>query len=168
MKKMGFVHGAAVALACLGMFVGQLARAAQPLVTDVALSHGGTLVGKVVDRQGAAQAGQVVRVSQQGEVVAVVETDARGEFQVADLRGGVYQIESAQGLGVYRVWAENTAPPAANDGVLIVHGDEAVRGNQSGGVLGFLTNPWVLAAIIAAAIAIPLALDDDDDVAGTP
>jgi hypothetical protein len=169
MKKMGFVHGAAVALACFGMFVGQLARAAQPLVTDVALGHGGTLVGKIVDRQGVAQAGQAVRVVQQGQVVAAVETDARGEFQVADLRGGVYQIESAQGVGVYRVWADNTAPPAANDGVLIVHGDDAVRGNQcGGGVLGVLANPWVLAAIVAAAIAIPLALDDDDDVAGSP
>jgi hypothetical protein len=68
---------------------------------------------------------------------------------------------------VYRLWAEQTAPPAANDGVLVVHGDDAVRGNScnpcGGGLLGVLANPWVLAAIVAAAIAIPLALDDDDD-----
>jgi hypothetical protein len=164
MKKMGFIQGAAVALACLGMFVGQIARAAQPLVTDVALGHGGVLVGKVVDRQGAAQAGVAVRVAQQGEVVATVETNGQGEFQVADLRGGVYQIETSQGVGVYRLWAEQTAPPSANDGVLIVSGDDAVRGNQNGGgLLGVLANPWVLALIVAAAIAIPLALDDDDD-----
>jgi hypothetical protein len=29
-------------------------------------------------------------------------------------------------------------------------------------VIGFLSSPWVLAGIVAAAIAIPLALDDDD------
>ncbi|MBW3599846.1 MAG: hypothetical protein KY475_21565, partial [Planctomycetes bacterium] len=64
MKKIGFIQGAAVALACLGMFVGQLARAAQPLVTDVALARGGVLKGKVVDRQGAPQANSPVRVLQ--------------------------------------------------------------------------------------------------------
>ncbi|HEY6563964.1 MAG TPA: hypothetical protein VIY86_05675, partial [Pirellulaceae bacterium] len=32
-----------------------------------------------------------------------------------------------------------------------------------GGMMGFLTNPFVIGAAIAAAIAIPLALDDDDD-----
>jgi hypothetical protein len=38
-----------------------------------------------------------------------------------------------------------------------------VRGQfGGGGMLGWLANPWVLAAVVAAAIAIPLALDDDD------
>ena len=36
-------------------------------------------------------------------------------------------------------------------------------GGVGGGLLGFLSNPWVIAGGIAAAIAIPLALDDDDD-----
>ena len=163
MKTLRFVRGAAVALACLGMFMGQMARAAQPLVTDVALGRGGVLQGKVVDRQGAPQAKSPVRVLQGTEVVATAETGSQGEFVVADLRGGVYQIETAQTAGVYRLWAEHTAPPAANEGVLLVAGDEAVRGNQSGGLLGLLANPWVLALIVAAAIAMPLALDDDDD-----
>ena len=30
-------------------------------------------------------------------------------------------------------------------------------------VLNFLTNPWALGSIVATAIAIPLALHDDDD-----
>ena len=119
MKKIGLIRGTAVALACLGMFVGQLARAAQPLVNDVALARGGVVTGKVVDRQGAAQAGVEVRVVQQGQVIATTQTDSQGEFQVADLRGGVYQIETTQGVGVYRLWADQTAPPAANDGVLV-------------------------------------------------
>ncbi len=163
MKKIGFTQGAAVALACLGMFVGQIARAAQPLVNDVALAHGGVLKGKIVDRQGVAQMGVPVRLIQGTEVVASAQTDAQGEFVVADLRGGVYQIQTDNSAGVYRLWAPETAPPAANDGLLIVNGDEAVRGNQGGGLLGMLANPWVLALIIAAAIAIPLALSDDDD-----
>jgi hypothetical protein len=170
MKSFRIIQGAAVALACMGMFVGQLARAAQPLVTDVALARGGVLAGKIVDRQGAPQAGQTIRVIHQGQVIGTAQTDTRGEFAIADLRGGVYQVETEQGAGVYRLWADQTAPPAANDGVLVVHGDDAVRGNAcnpcgsgGGGLLGVLANPWVLAAIVAAAIAIPLALDDDDD-----
>jgi hypothetical protein len=154
----------------MGMFVGQFARASQPLVTDVALARGGVLAGKIVDRQGAPQKGETIRVIHQGQVVGTAQTDARGEFNVADLRGGVYQVETTQGVGVYRLWAAQTAPPAANDGVLVVHGDEAVRGagcdpcgGGGGGLLGVLANPWVLAGIVAAAIAIPLALDDDDD-----
>jgi hypothetical protein len=138
-------------------------------VTDVALARGGVLAGKIVDRQGAPQTGETIRVIHQGQVVATAQTDARGEFAITDLRGGVYQVETTQGAGVYRLWADQTAPPAANDGVLVVHGDDAVRGNacdpcgSGGGLLGVLANPWVLAAIVAAAIAIPLALDDDDD-----
>lgn len=30
-------------------------------------------------------------------------------------------------------------------------------------MVGFLTNPWVVGALIAAAIAVPLAIDDDDN-----
>jgi len=32
-----------------------------------------------------------------------------------------------------------------------------------GGRLSFLTNPWVLGAIVVTAIAVPLAIDDSDD-----
>ena len=32
-----------------------------------------------------------------------------------------------------------------------------------GGKRSFLTNPWALGAIVAAAIAVPLAIDDSDD-----
>lgn len=35
-------------------------------------------------------------------------------------------------------------------------------GGGGGGILGLLSNPWVIGAGVAAAIAIPLALDDDD------
>jgi len=36
-------------------------------------------------------------------------------------------------------------------------------GRYGFGGLGFLANPWVLAGIVAAAIAIPLAVAHDDD-----
>ena len=53
----------------------------------------------------------------------------------------------------------NTAPPAAQSAALLVSGSDVVRG-QNGGLVYWLTNPWVLAGLIAAAIAIPIALNN--------
>ena len=36
-------------------------------------------------------------------------------------------------------------------------------GGFGGGVMGLVSNPWFVGAVVAAAIAIPLAVDDDDD-----
>ena len=44
--------------------------------------------------------------------------------------------------------------------------DKELEGVSAGGPVGslrFLQNPWVLGAIVSTAIAVPLALDDDDD-----
>ena len=79
-----------------------------------------------------------------------------------------------------RLWAANTAPPSAVAG--FTHVDGAVQRGQCTvdsctgtcggtcgackgkcGPLGLLMNPWVIGAAVAAAIAIPLAVNDDDD-----
>ena len=45
----------------------------------------------------------------------------------------------------------------------MVNSDEVARANLgNGGLGGMLANPWVLGLIVAAAIAIPIALDDSD------
>ncbi len=163
---------AAAALACWSMVAPQLVYATSPasssvgesIVTarDVALGAGGTLRGQVVDGQGVAQAAARVAVVKDNQLVTLANTDKAGEFTVSNLSGGVYQIATEKGAGVYRLWAPRTAPPAASDSALVVANGEVVRGNFDGSWLGFLANPWVLAGLVAAAIAIPLALDDDD------
>jgi hypothetical protein len=49
---------------------------------------------------------------------------------------------------------------------MIAPNQTVVRGQMGlgngGSALSWLANPWVLAGVVAAAIAIPLALDDDD------
>ena len=43
-------------------------------------------------------------------------------------------------------------------------GDAGCAGGcGGGGVLGFISNPWFIGAVVAAAIAIPIAVSDDDD-----
>ena len=70
------------------------------------------------------------------------------------------RVETPDGAAIYRLWAPNTAPPAATASALLIHSDSLVRGNLGG--IGWLG--WTLiGAGVAAAIAIPLILDDDDD-----
>jgi hypothetical protein len=161
-------------LACAGLLAGQTAQAASPIIRDVALQHGGVLSGQVLDEQAVAQGQAKITVVKKGETLTVTETDQQGRFALAGLEPGIYELRLEQGGGTYRVWAPRTAPPAAEQGVLLVQDGRVVRGfgqpddgkqgkhGGGGGILSFLANPWVLAGGVAAAIAIPLALDHDD------
>ena len=168
MRQSKLLRRAVVALTCLGLLNAQLVCAAGPavgkvVVRDVALQSSGVLHGQLLDAQGAPQAGAEVTAIQAGKTVAVARTDRAGRFLLADLSGGVYELRAPAASGVYRLWAPRTAPPAAQDGVLLVSSNDVVRGfGGPGEGWGFLANPLVLAGIVAAAIAIPLALDDDD------
>jgi len=131
------------------------------VIRDIALQAGGTMRGQVVDAQGnpcGETPLRVVRASDQAPV-AIAQTDAQGRFDVSGLTGGVYRVETAAGVAVYRLWAPNTAPPSAVASALVVQGDPTVRGNL--GSIGWFG--WTLIGLgVAAAIALPLALDDDD------
>lgn len=162
---------ATAALSCLGMLLSPAAMAATPQVapSDVVLHEGGLLIGQVVDAQGAAQALATVTLANHEGEIARVRADQEGKFSVPGLQGGVYRIASRGQESFYRVWAPNTAPPIAQQGVTLVVGQDVVRG-QYGYSPGPFTSiaqwiadhPIITAGVIAAAIAIPIALDDDD------
>jgi hypothetical protein len=152
-----------VMLACVGLLAGQTVQAASPVIRDVALQPGGILNGQVLNEQAVAQGQAKVAVVHKGKPLTVTETDNAGRFVLTGLEPGVYELHLAEGGGAYRVWAPRTAPPAAEQSVLLVQDSRVVRGmHQGAGHFGWLANPWVLAGIVALAIAIPLALDDDD------
>lgn len=174
-----FFRGGITILTCCGMLSAQLAQAAGPQTTipatrestaalpairDVALAESGIFRGQVVDQQGVGTADLPLVVVRDGQEVARSQTNATGQFEFRGLNGGIYELHTPVGGGVYRLWAPRTAPPAAESSVIIVPDELVVRGQfyRGGRALGWLANPWVLAAIVAAAIAIPLALDDDD------
>lgn len=176
--KIRFVQHAAAALACLGLLLPQsafAAPAAGAMKSDVALRAGGLLVGQVVDAHGKALADAEVSVLLGEDEVVRTLTDKNGVFAAKGLRGGEYQIVAGGGQVAYRLWAEQTAPPAASNGVLIVTGSEIINGQcqtcppagcppQHGGIVGWVkSHPMLVAAGIAAAIAIPVAVADDDD-----
>jgi len=158
-------------LAVLGSYLPWPAAAADavpgapPPATDVALGQGGLLVGRVVDGQGTPAANVPVSLQTfQNQPLAAVVSDPQGHFAIQGVRGGVYQLVTSQGPGVYRLWAPGTAPPGARPGVTVVMGGDTVRGAPpQGGLKAFLTNPWVIGAAVATAIAVPVAVAESRD-----
>lgn len=135
---------------------------------DVALADGGVLTGQVVNTAGKPQSMVPVSLKTSGKEIARATTDKNGQFRVASLKGGVYQVSTAGNTGVYRFWAPRTAPPSSLNGLNMVTGNQIVRGQMGGGPLAsagqwIAEHPIITAGAIATAIAVPLALDDDDD-----
>jgi hypothetical protein len=154
---------AAVALASVGLILPEALFAATPEVTappavvDLALAEGGILRGQVVNGSGQVDSNAQVTVWQQGTKVASTSADTQGNFAISGLRAGLHQVAAGEGVTSYRFWAPNTAPPAAKPQVLVVSDSQVARGN---GIVSVLTNPWVLAGFVGAAIAVPLALNN--------
>ena len=133
-------------------------------VQDVALSGDGVLEGMVIGAAGTPIASAPVLVAQEGNHVATSKSGKDGHFSVPGLRGGVYQVSSARGTGLFRVWTQDSAPPAARQLATVVAEPNVVRGQMPLSQL-FRTDMVVIGTIIAAGIAIPLlvhASRDDD------
>jgi hypothetical protein len=103
------------------------------------------------------------------EKLAEARTDAGGNFAFRGLRGGVYQVTAAEGIGAYRLWTPGTAPPSAQAAALVVAGEDLIRGNlrcfgrNCGAWCRFqLSNPLVLATLAATAITVPIVVYNAD------
>ncbi len=170
MRNATFLQWMAVVVATVGICFPQMALGANPaakqvpVVTDVKLKSG-TLLGQVVDAQGKPVAGVPVSLSSGGRKLIGGKTNEYGGFAFKGLaNSGVYQVAAAQGQGTFRVWPERIAPPSAQPGALVVAGGETLRGQY--GMLGFrnlLGNPWIIATLVAAAIAVPVAIHNSDN-----
>lgn len=141
--------------------------------TDVALGEGGVLTGKVVDTSGKPVAITQVALKTQGREIALATTDQEGNFRVASLQGGVYEVATSGSEGVYRFWAPQTAPPSSLNGLNLVSGNEVFRGQMGGGPFTSMgqwiaEHPIITAGAIAGAIAIPIAVSNDDSSPSTP
>jgi hypothetical protein len=125
--------------------------------TDVELRPGGVLVGQVVDSSGTPMAAVRVSLRLPDREVAAAVTDRVGSFSVSGLGGGTYEIVAGQARDVYRVWVPGTAPPQAQSAVLITPQGHKVRG-QGGPIAFWLSNPWVVAGLVAAAVTVPVVI----------
>jgi len=187
MKRKRVLTGGLVWLAVLGFCLPQPMQAAEapidpaPVVIDVALADGGLLIGQVVDPQGSALPKVPVSLRNGNRQIAAAETDANGQFAVRGIPGGVYQAVAAGGHATFRLWAPGTAPPSSRRSLLLIAGQRAVRGQCSepgcgecgecdeppceprcGRLAFLLANPWVVAGIVATAVAVPVAIHNSD------
>ncbi len=162
----------AVVLACWGMLFPLPAQAQTPelkpsaspstakvKVTDVALSKDSTIVGQVTDEQSRPRAGVEVTVRQTKGVLATAVTDSQGRYAFRGLQQGVYCLSSDKSVVICRVWNEKAAPPVASPQLLLVDGDTIVRGQRPLGDF-FTSDAFLLAMVVAAAIAIPVAISN--------
>lgn len=127
-------------------------------ISDVSLGAKGKLTGFVLDGQGKAVAGSRVIVRLGRRNVAEATTDAMGQFRVEGLRGGVYQIVHADGVSVFRVWKNGTAPRSAKlNALLIARKQRVVRGQDGVGPLAMM-EPGTLAAGAAGIAGVTLGI----------
>jgi len=148
---------------------------------DVTLGKNNTLRGKVVDRQGRSIADAQVDLLGSRGTTTTTRTNLRGQFVFSNLSTGVVIVKMGRQVQKVRVWSAAVAPPSSRNQALFVVGS-AVRGQCAddpcgdcdycggGAPIGhfggffqnILQNPWIVGVGTAAAIAIPLATDDDD------
>lgn len=154
-------------LAVVGMCVPQVAFAATtsrtaPGIGDLALRDGGLLLGQVVKSDGTPLPNAPISLRSNNQELAAGVTDTRGYFAFSGVRSGTYQVATTGGLVTYQAWTAEAAPPTAQPGALIVTEGDTVRGQdcQPEPCCGVFKHPFVLGALIATAVAVPIAVSN--------
>ena len=168
-------------LATIGLVVGPAVAVEPPTnsaltpltsesLLDVVLDSSGNLRARLLDTTSQPISGRRVEVVKNGLPIAHAETDALGRLIVPGLTGGVYQLRTAQSTCVFRVWTQEAAPPSAVTDVAMTEVGMVVRGQgacECGSCtsctgtapVGFApAEPIMIAALLAAAIAVPIAV----------
>lgn len=145
---------------------------------NVELTEDGHFQGQVLTESGSPGIAAVkVHASKDGKTVAqAIKTDESGQFTVKGLKPGTFVFTVGDDTYACRVWNHGMAPPKSLQVVAVVPSSEVVLGQscstcdpcEKPGLRGRLasmsgTQKALLVGIVAAAIVIPIALDDDDD-----
>ncbi|MEM7312504.1 MAG: hypothetical protein AAF497_05070 [Planctomycetota bacterium] len=139
----------------------QESHPAPVVTTDVALDEGNVLRGVVVDNAGQRAADIHVLLFHHQKLVATGQSNKEGEFAIANLRGGFYQIAAGERVVSVRCWTADSAPPKAVASTLIQISD--IQRGQVHPATCALANPWVIAGFAAAAIIVPVSLKVNRD-----
>ncbi len=180
MKGLGITRQTLIWLAVLGLFLPQLilphsaamASDPSPPTIDVMLHDGGLLLGQVLDAQGQPQRFVPVSLYAKDRLLATVKTDAQGRYTLRGLHGGIYRLVSAGGYGPYRLWNPGAGPPTCRPGTLLIVGNGPVRGNLSlpgaGSLHFWLSDPYVIAGLIGAGVAVPIIIHNNQRSPSSP
>ncbi len=167
-----------------------VSKQAKPAIFDIRLADG-ALVGQVVNSAGKPEQHKNVVLLSKLSPVSKSMTDEAGRFKIPVSKQGAYRVMIADRAFSVRAWSPEAAPPASRDSLLCVVQD-TLRGQCDCGSMGdcaagmpcdcdspaccpapcqtshskvkaILCNPAIIGLGVAAAIALPIALDDDDD-----
>jgi hypothetical protein len=136
----------------------------RPATHDVQLDSQGQMTGMVVDAAGRPQADEPVaiqRVDRTADPVHI-KTESDGRFRIGPLSAGTYRLTTDEGVCLCRLWTHTAAPPAASPALLIVNDATVTRGQRPIRDM-FRSDPILMATVVAAAIAIPIAVHKSRD-----
>ena len=136
--------------------------AGSPLVRDIALDTGGMLSGVVVDGSGKPTSKPIEVTTQTGQLVTRAASSTDGRFSITGLRGGVYRLATPETSIVCRLWSPGAAPPVAAKQLLVISDPSVARGQRPIGEL-FCSPPFIVGALLVAAIVIPIAIHNSQD-----
>lgn len=134
-------------------------------VVDIQLDATNRLVGQIVDGTGAPLPESqltLVRLARQPSDAMTLTANGTGMFKSAPLAVGTYRLNTKRGVIICRCWNAKSAPPNAANGLLVVDDLEVVRGQQPISSL-FRTEPLLIAALVTAAVAVPIAVHKSRD-----
>ncbi len=126
----------------------------------VALADGGTIHGQAMASNGVPAAHTTVALGLKGKVIGRQRTDGEGRFTFSPLKPGVYVIATGQTALIVRCYNLHDAPQDAVRELLLSRDTMIARGQQP---VCVLLDPLVIGVVIAAAIAIPIAVSNNDD-----
>lgn len=129
------IRNVAFIMATAGLLLApvQNVMARQPTkILDVSLQQNGVLAGQVVNTQGVGQANAKLVVRAQDGRVIPCQTDKTGKFVAQLNSGGTYSATYGEGTVLFRAWTNQTAPPVASKGVVLVSNSTTVAGQSCG------------------------------------
>jgi Carboxypeptidase regulatory-like domain len=181
-KGFAFIKSASVALAMVGIVFPQTRILAEQKlspapavkivpensVLDVSLGKSNAFNGRTVDHTGAPVKGAKVVLKQGKTEVGQSVTDSEGRFAVENLKSGVYQVSCGATEGTYRLWSQQSAPPAAKTQGLLVLGENGARGQygcccDDGSGMWLCAAGAILAGIAIAALVIAINANNKSD-----
>jgi hypothetical protein len=119
-------------------------------------ARNGKLRGQVLSPQGQPLPHATVVLFQQNGILAKTRANEQGEFRFDEVSQGVYGIAAANGVCVYHVWDAGNSPTPARSAAMIVAGQNVLRGQTQ--YASWWQNPWVIIALIASIICVPIAV----------
>lgn len=172
MTRLRTLHCTLVVLAGIGLITPRCdIRAGEPTarkaVADVTLTESGDLAGAVVSSSGKPVDGALVTLTKQGKSVAQTTTNADGEFALASVKSGMYELQAGPSRRAVRVWSADAAPPSAVEQANLVV-EPTVRGQDEyygGDYYGSSGIDFIsLATVVTSTGALAVAIVNQSDI----